>query len=161
MGPLELSTHASLEAQVAAIADGVAYDNHDIDDGLRAGLLTLDQVLAVPFVARGWERVRARYPQVEETRLVRELVRSQIGTMVNDVIEETRRRIGAAKVETVEDVRAAGMTLACFSAAMRDEERDLKRFMYANLYHHPRSEEHTSELQSLMRISYAVFCLKK
>src|SRR3546814_9180477 len=101
-------------------------------------LLTLDQLLAVPFVARGWERVRARYPQVEETRLVRELVRSQIGTMVNDVIEETRRRIGAAKVETVEDVRAAGMTLACFSAAMRDEERDLKRFLYANLYHHPR-----------------------
>src|SRR3546814_12507690 len=102
-------------------------------DLLRAGLLTLDQLLSVPFVARGWERVRARYPQVEETRLVRELVRSQIGTMVNDVIEETRRRIGAAKVETVEDVRAAGMTLACFSAAMRDEERDLQSFMYANI----------------------------
>src|SRR3546814_16359051 len=91
MVPLELSTHASLEAQVAAIADDVAYDNHDIDDELRAGLLTLDQLLAVPFVARGWERVRARYPQVEETRLVRELVRSQIGTMVNDVIEEIGR----------------------------------------------------------------------
>src|SRR3546814_14107100 len=96
-------------------------------DLLRAGLLTLDQLLAVPFVARGWERVRARYPQVEETRLVRELVRSQIGTMVNDVIEETRRRIGAAKVETVEDVRAAGMTLACVSAEQRAGASDPKR----------------------------------
>ncbi|MCM8730703.1 deoxyguanosinetriphosphate triphosphohydrolase [Hephaestia sp. GCM10023244] len=136
--PLELSTHASLEAQVAAIADDIAYDNHDIDDGLRAGLLTLDQLLEVPFVARGWAKVRARYPHVAETRLLHELVRSQIGAMVNDLIEETRRRIAASGVETVADVRAAGATLACFSDAMRDEERALKRFMYANLYHHPR-----------------------
>src|SRR3546814_12718610 len=68
MVPLELSTHASLEAQVAAIADDVAYDNHDIDDGLRAGLLQLDQLLAVPLVARGRARVRARYPQGGEPR---------------------------------------------------------------------------------------------
>ncbi|HVI99589.1 MAG TPA: deoxyguanosinetriphosphate triphosphohydrolase [Sphingomonas sp.] len=136
--PLDLASHASLEAQVAAIADDIAYDNHDIDDGLRAGLLTLDQLLDVPFVARGWAQVRARYPQIEQARLLHELVRSQIGTMVNDVIEETRRRVAAAGVETVADVRAAGTTLAGFSEEMRDDERDLKRFMYANLYHHPR-----------------------
>jgi len=136
--PLDLAGHASLEAQVAAIADDIAYDNHDIDDGLRAGLLTLDQITAVPLVARVWDGVRARYPDVATPRLARELVRAQIGTMVNDVLAETRRRIASSRVETTADVRTAGEALVGFSATMRTEERDLKRFMYANLYHHPR-----------------------
>jgi dGTPase len=136
--PLELASHASLEAQVAAIADDIAYDNHDIDDGLRAGLLSLEQLLEVPLVARGWDAVRARFPHGESKRLMRELVRAQIGVMVNDLIAETRRRVAEARVESVEDVRAAGMTLAGFSDEMREAERVLKRFMYANLYHHPR-----------------------
>lgn len=135
---LDLTSHASLEAQVAALADDIAYDNHDIDDGIRAGLLTLDQVMAVPLVARGWSAVKARFPDVADARLAGELVRSQIGAMVNDLIEETRARIAASGVETVSDVRAAGRTLVGFSDAMRDGERELKRFMYANLYHHPR-----------------------
>ena len=135
--PLELSSWSSLEAQVAAIADDIAYDNHDIDDGLRAGLLTLDQLLAVPLIARGWAAARARYPNVPQARLIGELVRSQIGTMVNDLIGETQSRIAASGVKSVEDVRMAGRALVGFSDAMRIEERDLKRFMYANLYHHP------------------------
>ncbi|KQR87865.1 deoxyguanosinetriphosphate triphosphohydrolase [Sphingomonas sp. Leaf343] len=142
--PLDLASHASLEAQVAAIADDIAYDNHDIDDGLRAGLLTLDQLMAVPLVARGWAAVTARYPGVSQTRLARELVRSQIGTMVTDLIAETRARIAASGVGSVDDVRAAGIALVGFSPAMREEERDLKRFMYANLYHHPRQLEAAS-----------------
>ncbi len=135
--PLDLHSHASLEAQVAAIADDIAYDNHDIDDGLRAGLLTLDQLLAVPLVARGWDAARTRFPGVAPKRLASELVRSQIGTMVNDLIEETRRRIAASGVGSADDVRRAGEALCGFSPSMREEERDLKRFMYANLYHHP------------------------
>jgi dGTPase len=142
--PLDLTSHASLEAQVAAIADDIAYDNHDIDDGLRAGLLTIEQLMAVPLVARGWAAVTARYPGVSPTRLARELVRSQIGTMVTDLIAETRSRIAASGVGSVDDVRAAGAALVGFSATMREEERDLKRFMYANLYHHPRQLEAAS-----------------
>ena len=137
MFPLDLASHASLEAQLAAISDDIAYDNHDIDDGLRAGLLELDQLLEVPFVARCWDRVRARYPDVPQDRLLRELVREQIGVMANDLIEATRRNIAASGVETVEDVRAFGDTLVCFSPDLAAQERDLKRFMYATLYHHP------------------------
>lgn len=136
--PLDLESHASLEAQVAALADDIAYDNHDIDDGLRAGLLTLDQMLAVPLVARGWDVARAKFPDVAPKRLASELIRSQIGVMVNDLVAETRRRIVESGVGDVADVRAAGRALVGFSDAMRVEERDLKRFMYANLYHHPR-----------------------
>ena len=135
---LDLDSHASLEAQVAALADDIAYDNHDIDDGLRAGLLTLDQMLAVPLVARGWDAARARFPDVAPRRLASELIRSQIGVMVNDLVAETRARIAGSGVGDVSDVRAAGRALVGFSDAMRTEERDLKRFMYANLYHHPR-----------------------
>ena len=135
--PLDLGSHASLEAQVAAVADDIAYDNHDIDDGLRAGLIEFEALLAVPMVARGWDGVRSRYPGVAPLRLRAELVRQQIGLMVNDVIETTRANIAVAGVKSVDDVRAAGVSLAGFSRPMAIEETELKRFMYARLYHHP------------------------
>lgn len=134
---LDLETWPSLEAQVAALADDIAYDNHDIDDGLRAGLLTLDQLMALPMVADRWRRVEVAFPGVPAKRLVGELIRSQIGAMVNDLIAATRARLDGSGIESVADVRAAGRCLAAFSDAMREEERALKRFMYANLYHHP------------------------
>ncbi|WP_062732153.1 deoxyguanosinetriphosphate triphosphohydrolase [Sphingobium abikonense] len=135
--PLDLTSHASLEAQLAAISDDIAYDNHDIDDGLRAGLLTLEQLLEVPFVQLCWDRVRARYPDVPQDRLLRELVREQIGVMANDLLETTRRNIAESRVETVDDVRALDRTLVGFSPDLAAQERALKRFMYATLYHHP------------------------
>lgn len=135
--PLGLGSHASLEAQLAAIADDIAYDNHDIDDGLRAGLLTLEQLLTVPLVKQCWDRVRARYPDIPQERLLRELVREQIGVMANDLIASTRRNIVEARIATPDDVRAAGRPLVCFSPELAAQERELKRFMYAALYHDP------------------------
>lgn len=134
---LDLARHSSLEAQIAAVSDDIAYDNHDIDDGLRAGLLTMDQLLGQPFVRKGWERIIATYPGVVKERLQRELVRDQIGQMVNDVIEATRARLAEHRIETAQDVRAAGLTLGNFSDVMQAGERALKRFMYDNLYYHP------------------------
>ncbi len=136
--PLDLTSHASLEAQIAAVSDDIAYDNHDIDDGLRSGILEKDALLALPFVAARWDEVKRRYPDVAEARLLPELIRAQIGVMVNDVLVETRARVAAAKVARVDDVRAAGRPLAGFSDAMQSDERTLKAFMYANLYHHPK-----------------------
>jgi dGTPase len=135
--PLELATWPSLEAQVAAIADDIAYDNHDIDDGLRAGLFTLEALLEVPMIERGWADVRARFPDVAEARLVPELVRDQIGLMVGDVLDETARRAAEAGVETVEDVRGAGRPLAGFSPEMAEEETILKRFLHSRMYNAP------------------------
>jgi dGTPase len=137
--PLALSSWPSLEAQIAAIADDIAYDNHDIDDGLRAGILSLDQILSVPLVARCWDRVRARFPDHPAERLMHELVREQIGVMVNDLLDTTRANIaetGLADADA-QAVREAGRPIAAFSEEMREAERVLKSFMYANLYLHP------------------------
>jgi len=135
--PLDLGSHASLEAQVAAVADDIAYDNHDIDDGLRAGLLTIDQLREQPMIAAAWDAIVAAYPDVPDDLRARELVRSQIGAMVNDVIDETRDAIARTGVASADEVRAAGRTIAGFSPAMAARERALKAFMYAQLYHHP------------------------
>jgi dGTPase len=132
---LALAECPGLEAQVAAVADDIAYDNHDIDDGLRAGLLDLDTLLGVPLVARTWEGVRARFPDLPAHRLHRELVRDLIGVMVGDVIAATRARIAEAGLRAADDARRAGRAIAGFSDALAAEERALKRFMYANLYH--------------------------
>lgn len=150
--PLDLISWPSLEAQVAAIADDIAYDNHDIDDGLRSGLFTMDDLLAVPMLADGWGQLKTRHPDVrDERRLASELVRDQIGRMVNDVLEETRRRIADAGVESVDDVRQAGKALSGFSDAMAVEERRLKRFLYANMYDSPEVTTVRLEAQKVLR----------
>ena len=135
--PLELAQYASLEAQIASISDDIAYDNHDIDDGLRAGLLTLDHLLTLPFVEQRWRKIVDRYPGAKQETLLRELVREQIGFMVNDVIETTLSRIADCGIETLADVRSAGRIIGGFSEPLAHRERQLKAFLYANLYHHP------------------------
>ena len=139
--PLELGTWPSLEAQVAAIADDIAYDNHDIDDGLRSGILHLDELIEVPLVGRHWRTIAERHPNVPLEKRQRALVRDMIGTMVADVLAETQRRIADSGVQSIDDVRAAGRALAGFSEDLGAEERALKRFLYAKLYGSPQLED--------------------
>ena len=155
--PLDLASWPSLEAQVAAVADDIAYDNHDIDDGLRAGLFTLEELLDVPLVARAWDEVRGRFPEVDGTRLVPELVRDQIGLMVNDVLEETVRRVADAGVRDVEDVRDAGRPLAAFSEDLAREERVLKRFLHVRMYNAPPVLAVRDEAQRLLAGLFAAY----
>ena len=131
---LELGSWPSLEAQVAAIADDIAYDNHDIDDGLRAGILDLDELLELPLIARLWDAIEARHPGLDQALKVKALVRDGIGTMVGDVLDETQRRVAGAGVGTIDEVRACGRQLAGFSTKLEAEERGLKRFLYERLY---------------------------
>lgn len=133
--PLELGRWPSLEAQVAALADDIAYDNHDIDDGLRAGFLSLDELLTLDFLAEEWRALERRFPHAARERRLRELVRSQIGLMVNDLIAATRARLEG--VGSASEVRSVEGALAGFSPAMAAREAHLKRFMYERLYHHP------------------------
>jgi dGTPase len=132
--PLMLDTWPSLEAQVSAVADDIAYDNHDIDDGLRAGFLELDDLLTLDFLADQWRAVEKRFPHAPRERLLREMVRDQIGLMVNDVLEHTAAQVRG--LGSVADVRGAGRQLAGFSPAMAAQERRLKAFMYDRLYYH-------------------------
>ena len=134
---LELSRFASLEAQCAAIADDIAYNAHDIDDGLRSGLLTLEALDEVPLTHRLMTTVRERYPGLDADRAGHELVRRQITVMVEDVIAESQYRIRQVRPQSVADVRCQDRALVGFSPAMKEDEKILKRFLFKNLYHHP------------------------
>jgi dGTPase len=134
---LELDSWPGLEAQVAAISDDIAYDNHDIDDGLRAGLLDIGELLERPLTRRLWDAIGQRHPGLSIEKKQRALVRDMIGHMVEDVLAETSQRVRDAGIETIDDVRAAGRALAGFSEELAAEERELKRFLYARLYDLP------------------------
>lgn len=134
---LELSRHAGLEAQAAALADDIAYDTHDIDDGLRAGLLTLDMLEDVTLPAAILAEVRERYPDLDPVRTGHELMRRQITLMVEDAISTATTRIGELQPQSAEDIHAAGRPVVAFSKEMQAAEKELKAFLYANLYRHP------------------------
>jgi len=153
--PLALGDWPSLEAQVAAVADDIAYDNHDIDDGLRAGFLVLDDLLELDFVAEQWRGIEKRFPTAPRDRQLRELVRNQIGLMVNDVIATTRGNVRG--MASVDDVRAAGRALAGFSAEMAGHERVLKRLMYDRLYYHPEQVETAARAKEVVAALFTAY----
>ncbi|MEC5384562.1 deoxyguanosinetriphosphate triphosphohydrolase [Uliginosibacterium sp. H3] len=128
-------TQPSLEAQLCNLADAVAYNNHDVDDGLRAGLITLEQLEQVEPFARHSMALKAQYPGLAGRRLIHETVRRMINDFALDLISQTTQNIAAAGIETIADVRAAA-PLVAFSGAMREELLQLQRFLRENLYWH-------------------------
>ena len=135
---LELWSFASAEAQVAAIADDIAYDAHDIDDGLRANLFTLDDLASVPLVREILREIDAEHPRLDAARLVHELGRRLITRMIEDVIAETAARLRALAPRSAEDVRYSDAAVGAFSPAMAEADRVIKGFLYPRMYRHER-----------------------
>lgn len=152
---LWLSTWPSAEAQCAAIADDIAYDNHDIEDGLRAGLFELEDLSEVAFCAAFVAKIDERYPDLARDRRIHELVRRQITAMVEDVIET-----GAANLrglDSADAVRRRGGASVCFSPPMRTAEKQLKAFMFRRMYHHPDVRRRTDAGEAIMRDLFAAY----
>ncbi len=154
---LELSCFASLEAQVAAIADDIAYNTHDIDDGLRSGLLSLEMLEDVPFLAELIRSVRARYPDLEESRVIHEIMRRQITIMVEDVIATAQTALRESQPQSSDEVRNAGRTMAHFSPKMEIADRNLKSFLYSNLYRHPEVMRVRERAAGIVRDLFAAY----
>jgi dGTPase len=146
----------SLEAQIANLADEIAYNNHDVDDGLRSGLLQLAQLDAVSLFARHAEIVRAAFPRLPERRTIHEIVRRMINTLIVDLVQESSRRIEAAAPKTIDDVRGVAPLIA-FSQPIRQEADALKTFLRENLYRHYQVTRMTNKARRIVRELFAAF----
>jgi len=146
----------SLEAQIANLADEIAYNNHDVDDGLRSGLITLDQLAAVPLVATHLHEVRRTHPNLHERRVVHETVRRMINTLVSDLIRQSERHIGTQNLTCIEDVRGAPALIA-FSAEINEQQRALKQFLRTNLYRHYLVMRMSAKAQRIIGDLFGVF----
>jgi dGTPase len=147
---LELDSYAGAEAQVAALADDIAYNNHDIDDGLRAGLLTVEQLIELPLVGPAFLEVLDTYPDLEPSRLAHEAVRRLINLMVNDLIAESSQRLTTAKPETVSEIRALDRPMIAFSDVMSENDKMVKNFLMKHLYRHQRVNEMTEHAKQVV-----------
>lgn len=149
-------TRPSLEAQITNLADEIAYNNHDIDDGLRSGLISIEQLQMLEIFAIHHAQVIRQYPGLEKRRLVAEVIRAMINTLVIDLTETTRAAIGTHAPQSVDDVRAAP-TLAAFSPSVRRQADALKHFLMENLYRHYRVMRMTTKARRIVRELFSAF----
>jgi dGTPase len=146
----------SLEAQLANLADEIAYNNHDVDDGLRSGLLTVEQLARIGIYARHMKVVQREHPKIDSRRLVHETVRRMIGTLVTDLTRQSAKNIKTHPVRSLDDVRAAPALIA-FSAPIRREQLELKQFLRVNLYQHHQVARMTNKARRVVRDLFQAF----
>jgi dGTPase len=154
---LELHTHASAEAQVAAIADDVAYNHHDLHDGLRSGLFTEDDLIDLPITGPAFAEVDALYPDLEPMRRRHEALRRVFGTMVEDVIAVARHRLQAAEPQDADAVRALGVTIIRFSDRLFRELKVIRRFLFERMYRAPMVVAMRAEVTEVVRVLFALY----
>jgi dGTPase len=154
---LQLTTSASAEAKCAALADDIAYNNHDIDDGLRAGLFSIGDLADVALVGPIFAEVEKDYPGIDTSRRIHEAVRRLIGNMVGDLLTESRLRIEAAGVNSADDVRGLDHPVIGFSEGMAKQESGMKAFLFENMYRHDKVNQMTSEARRVVRDLFALF----
>ena len=154
---LRLDGYASLEAQAAALADDIAYDTHDIDDGLRSGLLKLAQLRNIPLLCGLLDDIANEFPGLDEERTRHELSRRLITIMVEDVIGETQRRLSKLRPGSADDVRNAGYSVLSFSEPFSRQEGELKAFLFKYLYRHPSLMERMTSAEAVVRDLFATY----
>jgi len=154
---LELWTYASAEAQVAALSDDIAYDAHDIDDGLRADFFTLDDISSVALIENILSAIDADHPDLDPPRRAHETVRALITRMIEDVLAETARRVAMLKPRSVADVREAPRPVVGFSAAMEKSDRDIKGFLYPRMYRHERVMRVMEDAERVLRDLFSYY----
>ena len=147
---LALDSYASAEAQVAALADDIAYNSHDVDDGLRAGLFDIGDMADLPLVGPAFEKMRARHGDIERARLIHVAVSQMIGAMVEDLLAETRRRLAQTGVGSVDDIRALDGPVVAFSEELAAADRAVKAFLGDNMYRHHRVNRMTSKARRVV-----------
>ena len=148
---LEVDTYASAEAQVAAISDDIAYNNHDLDDGLRANLLSVDDLRELPMVGDVLKDVLERYPGLAMKRVIQETIRRLITLWVNDVLTETTKRVSTLSPANANDIRRAPRPIVTFSDAMREDIQVLRDFLFTNMYRHFEVERTMHKAEKLLR----------
>jgi dGTPase len=151
---LELTSHASAEAQVAAIADDIAYNNHDLEDGIRAGLFTVEEVAALTMPGEALAAARAAHPDLPEGRAAPEMVRRVIAAMINDVAEETTRRIAALAPASAAEIRAAAQPVVAFSPRMAAANADVRAFLFERMYRHFRVNRATQKSKRALQMLF-------
>ena len=154
---LELSTFAGPEAQIAAIADDIAYNSHDLDDGLRAGLFEIDAIADLPLVGPALAKVRREYPDVGRSRHIHEVIRCLIGDMVGDLLSQSHHRITASGAESAGEIRALDHPVGAFSAAMMETNETLKKFLFTHMYRHHRVNRMTSKAHRVVTALFDLF----
>ncbi|MEO0982463.1 MAG: deoxyguanosinetriphosphate triphosphohydrolase [Pseudomonadota bacterium] len=154
---LELDTFAGPEAQVAALSDDIAYNNHDIDDGLKAGLFTIEDLLPIPIVGDVFRGVMVEYPDLDQRRVAYEAVRRLIGIWIDDLTRETKARVAEAKPASAEEVRAMDAPLIAFSAEHDEEQRALRGFLYERMYKHFRVNRVRAQAKRVLADLFAQF----
>ena len=153
---LDLTTHASAEAQVAALADDIAYNNHDLDDGIRAGMFTLEDASALPLVRDAHEAARQGNPGMPADRATGETIRRVINLMVNDVVAESRRRIERLGPRSADDIRAADRPVVAFSDAMMEANNELRAFLFQRMYRHWRVNRTTQKCKRALQVLFTL-----